>query len=141
MLYQAIHVPEGQPTLPREIVKIPELARYVQGWGREGDCGFLGSDVLTGRPIGAAWLRLPSGEHKGYGYVGDDIPELSIAVLPEYRGRGVGTRLLTHLFASECGKLSISLSVSADNPAVRLYERFGFERVSKSDGSLTMRRN
>jgi len=141
MLYQAIHVPEGQTTLPREIVQIPELARYVQGWGREGDCGFLSSDTLTSQPIGAVWLRLPIGEYKGYGYVNDNTSELSIAVLPEYRGQGVGTQLLTHLFASKYGQSSISLSVSADNPAVRLYERFRFKIVSRSDESLTMKRN
>lgn len=140
MLYQAIYVPEGQTTLPREIVKIPELARYVQGWGREGDCGSLCIN-LTSQPIGAVWLRLPIGDYKGYGYVDDDTSELSIAVFPEYRGQGLGTQLLTHLFASEYGQLSISLSVSVDNPAVRLYERFGFKTVSRSDGSLTMQRN
>ena len=71
----------------------------------------------------------------------DNTSELSIAVLPEYLGQGVGTQLLTHLFASEYGKSSISLSVSADNPAARLYERFGFEIISRSDRSLTMKRN
>jgi ribosomal protein S18 acetylase RimI-like enzyme len=140
MLYQALHIPEGQTPLPREIVQIPELARYVQGWGREGDCGFLSIKTSISQPIGAVWLRLPIGEHKGYGYVDDNTAELSIAVLPGYRGQGVGTQLLTHLFASEWGKLPISLSVSADNPAVRLYERFGFEIVSRSNGSLTMKR-
>ena len=52
MLYQALHVPDGQLALPREIVRIPELACYVQGWGREGDCGFLSSHG-TGQPVGA----------------------------------------------------------------------------------------
>jgi ribosomal protein S18 acetylase RimI-like enzyme len=141
MLYQAIHIPQGQTPLSREVIQIPELARYVQDWGREGDCGFLGSDTLTSQPIGAVWLRLLIGEHKGYGYVDDTTSELSIAVLPEYRGQGMGTQLLTHLFASEWGKSSISLSVAADNRAVRLYERFGFDIISRSDGSLTMKRN
>lgn len=113
----------------------------MQGWGREDDCGFLGSDTLTSQPIGAVWLRLPIGKHKGYGYVDDNTSELSIAVLPEYRGQGIGTQLLTHLFASKWGKSSISLNVSADNRAVRLYERFGFDIISRSDGSLTMKRN
>lgn len=87
------------------------------------------------------WLRLLIGEHKGYGYVDDETVELSMSVLPDYRGQGIGTQLLTHLFASECGRSPISLSVSADNPAMRLYERFGFEVVSKSDNSFTMKRS
>ena len=141
MLYQALYLPEGHSALPREIVRTPELARYVQGWGREGDSGFLASDVMTGQSVGAIWLRLLIEENKGYGYVDDNTPELSIAVLPEYRGQGIGTQLLTHLFASEYGKTAISLSVSTDNPAVRLYERFGFEIISKSNESLMMKRN
>ncbi len=141
MLYQALHVPQGQSAPPREVIRVPELARYVRGWKkRAGDCGFLARDAATGQSVGAAWLRLLVGENKGYGYVDDDTPELSIAVLPEYRGQGVGTQLLIHLLASDCGQSSISLSVSLDNPALRLYERFGFEVVSLSDGSLTMKR-
>ncbi len=138
MLYQALFVPEGLPAFQREIVHIPELARYVRNWGREGDCGFLSSYAATSQPVGAVWLRLPIGEYKGYGYVGDDIPELSIAVLPEYRGQGIGTQLLTHLLTSAFSEAPISLSVSVDNPAVRLYKRFGFEIVSRNDESLTM---
>ena len=141
MLYQALYVPKGCAALPREVVRLPELARYVQSWGREDDFGFLAKDAIADQSIGAIWLRLLIGENPGYGYVDDNTPELSIAVLPQYRGQGVGTQLLTHLLASEGGRSSISLSVSANNPAVRLYERFGFAIVSKSDESLTMKRH
>jgi ribosomal protein S18 acetylase RimI-like enzyme len=139
MLYQALYVAEGQPVPHREVIYLPELARYVQGWGTEGDQGFLASEAATGQPIGAVWLRLLIKENKGYGYVGDDIPELAIAVLPKYRGQGIGTRLLTCLITSVHGP--ISLSISQSNPALRLYERFRFRVVSKSAGSLTMQRN
>ncbi len=141
MLYQALYVPEGQLALPHEAIHLPELARYVQGWGQPGDCGFLASDETTGQPVGAVWLRLLKNENKGYGYVDDDTPELSIAVLPEYRGQGIGTDLLNCLVASGYKHSSISLSVSEGNPAFRLYERFGFEVVSKNAGSLTMKRD
>ena len=141
MLYQALYVSEGQSAWPRAIIHRPELACYVQGWGRESDCGFLASDAVTGQPLGAVWIRLLVGEYKGYGYVDDHTPELDIAVLPEYRGQGIGTQLLKHLFASACGQSSISLSVSAGNPAVKLYSRFGFTVVSRTDESLLMKRD
>jgi ribosomal protein S18 acetylase RimI-like enzyme len=99
------------------------------------------SNAVTGQPVGAVWVRLVVGEGKGYGYVDDDTPELSIAVFPEYRGQGIGTQLLTHLFASVCGQSSISLSVSAKNPAVKLYNCFGFKVVSRTDESLLMKRD
>ncbi|ESA38974.1 gcn5-related n-acetyltransferase [Leptolyngbya sp. Heron Island J] len=139
MLYQALYVPAGHPAWPREIVQIPEIAHYVNGWGDQGDCGFLASNPVTGESIGAVWLRLLISNNKGYGHIDDNTPELSIAVLPEYRGQGIGTQLLTHLFAAS-EQSSISLSVSANNPAVRLYRRFGFEVVKSNQESLTMRR-
>ncbi|PZV17603.1 MAG: GNAT family N-acetyltransferase [Leptolyngbya sp.] len=136
MLYQALYVSKGQSALPREVIHLPELAHYVQGWGREGDCGFLAIDAVIGQPLGAVWVRLLVGENKGYGYVDNRTPELGIAVFPGYCGQGIGT----HLLASICGQSSISLSVSANNPAVKLYDRFGFEVISRTDESLLMKR-
>jgi ribosomal protein S18 acetylase RimI-like enzyme len=139
MLYQALYVPADQNPPPREVIYQPDLARYVQDWGREGDRGFLAIDPTTGQPIGAVWLRFLTGENQGYGYVDDGTPELGIAVLPEYRGQGVGTALLNALVAAVLE--SMSLSVAADNPAVRLYQRFGFVLDRESDGSLILKRN
>ena len=31
MLYQALYVPEGQPPFPRDILREPDIACYVQG--------------------------------------------------------------------------------------------------------------
>lgn len=36
-LYQAIHVPPGTPTPDRSVVELPELRRYIEGFGRFGD--------------------------------------------------------------------------------------------------------
>jgi ribosomal protein S18 acetylase RimI-like enzyme len=49
-------------------------------------------------------------------------------VLPEARGQGVGTRLLEYCEekARERGAKKLTLAVVANNPAKRLYERFGF---------------
>ena len=139
MLYQSLHVPEGSPPFPRDVIDRPEIAKYVSAWGRAGDMGFAAVDVESGEPIGAAWLRLLTGDERGYGYVDDETPELGMAVLPEYRGRGVGSALLGHLLAAAVGVYrSVCLSVSADNPAVRLYVRAGFERVCERGDSLTM---
>ncbi|MDQ2938239.1 MAG: GNAT family N-acetyltransferase [Acidobacteriota bacterium] len=139
MLYQSLHVPEGSPPVPRDVINRPEIAKYAKAWGRTGDMGFVAVDSGSGEPIGAAWLRLLSGDEKGYGYVNDETPELGMAVLPEYRGRGVGSDLLRRLLKSAAGVYrSVCLSVSVDNPAVRLYGRAGFERVCECGASLTM---
>ena len=137
MLYQAIYVPEGQAPPPYEIVYQPALAWYVQDWGRDGDCGFLAS-AESGQPVGAIWLRLATGGHHGYGYVDDDTPELSMALLPDYRGKGIGTQLFAYLFDSPWTHPRVSLSVSAKNPARRLYKRVRFVKVEQSGDSVTM---
>jgi len=137
MLYQAIYVPKGQAPPPQEIVYQPELAYYVQNWGREGDCGYLAIDV-DGQSVGAIWLRLAQESCHGYGYVDDDTPELSMALLPDFRSKGIGTQLFNDLFTSPCIHPKISLSVSAKNPARRLYERVGFETIEQDGESLTM---
>ena len=139
MLYLSLHVPEGSAPFPREVVRRPELARYVRAWGRDGDVGFVAVEAGGGEPIGAAWLRLLKGDERGYGYVDDETPELGMAVRAEYRGRGVGSELLGRVLKSAAEVYrAVCLSVSADNPAVRLYARAGFERVRECEGSLTM---
>jgi ribosomal protein S18 acetylase RimI-like enzyme len=110
----------------------PYLARYALDWGRIGDVGYVASS--NGSPIGAAWLRLWLGEDKGFGYIKDEIPELAIAVLPDYRGQGTGTKLLTKILDEGKKKYpAVSLSVRANNPVLRLYERTGFMKVPGSE--------
>ncbi|MCB9135034.1 MAG: GNAT family N-acetyltransferase [Anaerolineales bacterium] len=137
MLYYALYVPAGQPPFPRGIVNEPEIRRYVEGWGQEDDKGVLA--LVEGKPAGAVWLRLLTGKEQGYGYVDDRTPELSIAIFPDYRGLGIGTKLIARLLEIVGTQYpQISLSVSADNPAVRLYERVGFEKVEGTGDSLKM---
>ena len=134
MLYEALFVPPSAEPFPREIVDRPDLARYVRGFGhRPGDVGVIAED--NGVPIGAAWVRQMSLADPGYGFVDDTTPELSIAVVSERRGHGVGTELLASLMRrlNRC-----SLAVDERNPARRLYERLGFEVVSHQGLSVTM---
>lgn len=138
MLYLAIYAPPGKPQPPLNCIFLPELARYARDWGRPGDCGFAAFDAQN-LPIGAAWLRLLAGENRGYGWVNDQTPELSIAVVPEYRGKGIGTQLLNQAIVLAQEQFpAVSLSVSIDNPAANLYRRLGFVEVQNSGASLTM---
>ena len=54
-LYQALHTSEGGP--PPKAVKRPEFARYVDGWGRPDDAGFVAHDRESGQLLGAVWMR------------------------------------------------------------------------------------
>jgi GNAT superfamily N-acetyltransferase len=115
-----------------DLQKQDYLARYAANWGRRGDMGVVAkTDVIS---IGAAWLRLWLNDDKGFGYIDDSIPELAIAVLPEYRGKGIGTQLLMKVLTSaQSDYPGISLSVRADNPVVKLYQRIGFTKVDGSE--------
>ena len=103
----------------------PALARYVEGWGRIGDIGVIAE--YENKPVGAAWCRLFRKETPGYGWLDEETPEISVAILPEFRQKGVGTSLLIRLLEVTCEKNKmISLAVRSTNPALRLYLRLGF---------------
>jgi ribosomal protein S18 acetylase RimI-like enzyme len=59
-----------------------------------------------------------------------EIRIMDIALLPEHRGSGIGTRLLRELQeeARSAGK-SLTIHVERFNPALRLYERLGFKQM------------
>jgi ribosomal protein S18 acetylase RimI-like enzyme len=63
----------------------------------------------------------------------DDSPDelliIDLAIMPEWRNRGIGTALLKELQAraANAGK-PLRLHVEIDNPARSLYERLGFEQ-------------
>jgi ribosomal protein S18 acetylase RimI-like enzyme len=136
----SIFVRPGEPAPPPAFVERPEIACYVEQWGRYGDDGVLAVEDATGEDLGAAWLRLWPGPETGYGFVDRSTPELATAVRPEHRGRGIGACLLDALLdrASQRHR-AVSLSVALDNPAVALYQRFGFRAIAESGGTLTMR--
>lgn len=56
----------------------------------------------------------------------------NVGIVPDHRGRGLGTCLIERAFAGfrAAGLRGASLEVTADNPrAVRLYQRLGFRRT------------
>jgi GNAT superfamily N-acetyltransferase len=131
MLSQGLRAAEAETEPSSEAVHRPEIARYVEGWGRDGDAGFVAHDPTEGHPLGAVWFRLP---------IGDATPELAFAVKAGHRRHGIGAALLTQWVKSNPQQSSISLAVPATSPAVRLYERFGFKVIGDGAGRVTMRR-
>lgn len=83
-------------------------------------------------------LVLHDGEPVGRLYVEAWTTELriiDIALLPEWRGRGLGTALLERVFArGDAAGKAVSIHVEQYNPARRLYERLGFEYRGQASG-------
>ncbi len=75
------------------------------------------------------------GQPAGRLYVAESperILVVDIALLPEYRGRGIGTTLLQPILARgrALGR-PVTIHVEQFNPAIRLYERLGFRRTAE----------
>ena len=74
------------------------------------------------------------GEPAGRLYVArweDEIRIMDIALLPQFRGHGVGARLLRGLLDEAArARRRLSIHVEKNNPALRLYERLGFAPVA-----------
>ncbi len=137
MLYESAFTTDEQRAAWRaDPHRPPELVKYLDGWGRAGDVGFVARDE-DGTPAGAAWYRIFSAADRGDGVMATPgVPELAIAVEPVYRGRGIGFGLLRALMsaAAEAGHARLMLSVDPANLiAVRLYGRSGFARVDTDD--------
>jgi ribosomal protein S18 acetylase RimI-like enzyme len=65
-------------------------------------------------------------------FIDNEIPELAVAVTPGWEGRGLGTEMIETLVESARGRFrGIVLSSRAENPAVRLYRRLGFEPLAE----------
>jgi GNAT superfamily N-acetyltransferase len=103
------------------------------------DKGILAT-TQNGRVIGGCWYTLPTPRWHGYGYIADNIPEITIAVHSKYRRQRIGDELLTRLItiAKQEQLVALSLSCSTENGAIDLYEQHGFVIDSLNDTSWTM---
>jgi ribosomal protein S18 acetylase RimI-like enzyme len=132
--------PGGPPPQAETLLADPQTADYIEHWGREGDGGVIAE--LNGRPVGACWFRRFTASHPGYGFLGEDVPGIGLAVREGSRRRGIGASLLDAVVAMlrERGAPAISVSVEVGNDrARRLYARAGFEPVGREGGSITLR--
>ncbi len=142
MLYEAIFVPEGHKALPREVIADKSLSKYIDHWGKDKFDIALVVEADE-QAVGAIWGRLFTEENKGFGYVDDHTPELSMAVKTEYRNKGIGTELIKAIASAyqKIGVEHLSLSVDKANNAANLYKRLGCEIVEETETAWTMKKS
>ncbi len=127
-LFEAIFAPaDYDEEVPRAIIFNDPMCRAAfENFGsREDDIALVAT--LDDNPIGACWVRTTN----EYGHIDDRTPSFSISLYEPYRGNGIGTTLMTTMLEElrHRGFERASLSVQKENPAVRLYQRLGFEII------------
>lgn len=110
----------------RSLSDLPKLAIYSEFYGYTSkDLGLYA--LVDNQLAGAVWIRRLNAEHGSNGYIDDNTPILNIAVLPVYRGKGLGSQMIEQLFIEASALYeNISVSVIHNSPAVKFYERHGF---------------
>lgn len=137
-LYDAIFIPAGHKKPDKTIIKLPELSRYIDDFGRNTDLCLVAE--YNENLIGAVWTRFYTETERGYGFVDTKTPELSMSVTEFYRNKGIGTKLLTAMINKliQLGYDQVSLSVDKLNYAFGMYKKFGFETIESDEKSATM---
>ena len=80
--------------------------------------------ILEGnQPIGRLYVDRSS----------DEIRIIDIAILPAYRGQGIGSSLLQQILAEgQYSRKSVRIHVEHNNRALKLYQRLGFQKKSEN---------
>jgi ribosomal protein S18 acetylase RimI-like enzyme len=90
-------------------------------------------------------VLLVDGEPAGRFYVArgeNEIHVIDIALLPPFRNRGIGSRLLGEILAEgERTGVKVTIYVEKTNPAQRLYLRLGFVIIDQDDVYFLMARD
>ncbi|MCP4141373.1 MAG: GNAT family N-acetyltransferase [Chloroflexi bacterium] len=143
MLYEAVfwRDVENRPAY-EEALALPDVHKALADWGkREGDTALIAT--INGTPVGAAWYRYWNEKDEIRGYMHNNVPVIVIGVHEDFRAKKIGRRLLSGLIeqAQKEGVPRISLMVSKDNYALRLYQQQGFKIYSEIEDSITMVRD
>ena len=128
-LYEAIFIPDGVEAPPKEIILQPESQVYVRDFGkRKGDKCFVAE--VDSKIVGSVWVRIMN----DYGHVDDETPSLAISLLKDYRGYGIGTKLMQRMLEAlkYDGYKQVSLSVQKSNYAKKMYRKVGFEVIDEN---------
>lgn len=107
-LYDAIFIPQGVKPPDKSIINNEDLQVYIKDFGnKKDDICFLAE--MDHDIVGAVWIRIMN----DYGHIDDQTPSLAISVKKEYRGLGIGTKLMETMLVSvkHHGYQSVSLSV------------------------------
>lgn len=128
-----------RPLVPADLDALEDMEEALFGAGAWSRASLAEEIAGPGRWYVGAQDRA-SGELVGYAglwFDGYDGQVMTVGTRPDAQGRGIGRMLLDALLdrARELGAGDVLLEVRVDNePALRLYERAGFERFGRRKG-------
>lgn len=134
-LYEAIFIPEGATKPTKEIIKNEELQVYIKNFGDyKDDYCFVAE--YDNKIVGTCWTRIMN----DYGHIDNDTPSFAISLYEEYRGKGIGTKLMKSMLKllKEKGYKKTSLSVQKNNYAVKMYKNVGFKIIDENKEEYIM---
>lgn len=132
-LYASTRAEELAQTLWSDAQKAEFLRMQFSAQHRHYLSHFAGAEFLLilrdAEPIGRLYAeRRPA-----------EVRLIDIALLPDFRGRGLGSALMKDLMGDARNQgLPVRLHVEKFNPALRLYERLGFRPVEDLGVHLLM---
>lgn len=134
-LYEAIFIPKEVKKPPREIINNKELQIYVKDFGTDKNDNCLVAEYDC-KIVGACWTRIMN----DYGHIDNDTPSFAISLYEEYRGKGIGTRLMKSMLKllKDKGYKRTSLSVQKNNYAVEMYKKVGFRIIDENKEEYIM---
>jgi ribosomal-protein-alanine N-acetyltransferase len=141
-------VPAPDPVLIDRVMAVMEAAfepAYGEAWNRRQVAEALALPSTHALVVDAAGAIIPDDAESGSAPTGapagfvltrhvlDEEELLLIAVIPGARRRGVGAALIEHLFSAARmrGVARIFLEMRRGNPAIHLYQMFGFEPIGE----------
>lgn len=134
-LYEAIFKKDEDMEIPRDIIEKPELQVYIEDFGqKKGDYCLVAEEQQ--KIVGAVWVRIIN----GYGYIEEDVPEFAISLYKEYRGKGIGTKLMEEMLVllKKEGYKKASLAVQKENDAYKMYQKVGFHVIDENTEEYIM---
>lgn len=134
-LFEAIFIPEGAEKPPKSIIENEELQVYIKDFGTQKDDNCLVAEC-DNKIVGACWTRIMN----DYGHIDDETPSFAVSLYEEYRGKGIGTKLMKEMLELLNGKKykQASLAVQKENYAVKMYKKIGFRIVGENEQEYIM---
>lgn len=111
----------------------PNLSIYYDFYGlTPKDLGLYA--LVDNQIAGAIWTRRLNSDHNAKGFIDENTPVMSVAIIPKFKSKGIGSFMMEQ-FLQEAGELyeQISIDISSKPKSIKFYEKFGFEKSEDSD--------